>query len=284
MQINHNIFSKTESKGKRNVYLFSAVTFMIFIISYILSIKVTQVKDDGMFMYRAWMWTEYLIGIASFIVIVIKFKHIKAEFIFPAIVLTLISSVSLLNRSDIGTTIKEAIILFSSFVAACLLSKGDNNIKSSLVESKFKKAAASFVLGPFISIPLGIVNFLYFKNAMYYLNWQNPITSAFLALQPGIAEEIIFRFFIMNAFITISDKHINKKHMVVISMFLGVVPHSLCHFSELWIISPVNAITMLMLTSLFFGLPMAYLQYKRDLETAISFHWCIDFIRFLGGF
>lgn len=85
-----------------------------------------------------------------------------------------------------------------------------------------------------------------------------------------IAEEIVFRFFIINVFITISDKHINKKHTAIISMFLGVVPHSLCHFSELWIISPVNAITMLMLTSLFFGLPMAYLQYKRDLETAIS--------------
>ncbi|KAJ49720.1 hypothetical protein BD780_001565 [Clostridium tetanomorphum] len=284
MQINSNISSKSESNGKRSAYIFPAVTFIIFIISYILSIKVTQIKNDGMFTYRAWMWTEYLIGIASLIAIAIKFKHIKAEIIFPAIVLTLISSSSLLNRSDIGTTIKETVILFSSFVAACLLSKGDNNIKSSLVESKFKKAIISLILGALISIPLGIINFLYFKNTTGYLSWQNPIISAFLALQPGIVEEIVFRFFIMNVFITILSKYSNKKYTVAISMFLGVVPHSLCHFSELWIINPVNAIVMLVLTSLLFGLPMAYLQYKRDLETAISFHWCIDFIRFLGGF
>lgn len=284
MQIKRNISSKTKGKDKREAYIFSAIAFIIFIIIYILSIKVTQSKNDGLFMYRAWMWTEYLIGIASFIVIAIKFKYIKAEFIFPAIVLTFISSVSLFNRSDIGTTIKETIILFSSFVAACLLSKGNNNIKSSLVENNFKKATLSLVLGAFISIPLGIINFLYFKNTTGYLNWQNPITSAFLALQPGIAEEIVFRFFIMNVFITILSKYIDKKSTAAISVFLGVVPHSLCHFSELWIASPINAIVMLMVTSLLFGLPMAYLQYKRDLETAISFHWCIDFIRFLGGY
>ncbi|WP_027624443.1 CPBP family intramembrane glutamic endopeptidase [Clostridium lundense] len=283
MQINRNTFS-SKSNGKKSAYMISLVTFMIFILSYILSIKVTQTKNDGMFMYRAWMWTEYIIGIASFVVIAAKFRDIKAEFIFPAIVLTFISSISLLNRSDIGTTIKEAVILFCSFIAACLLSKGNNNIKSSLVESKFKKAILSLVLGALISMPLAIINFFYFKNTTGYLNWQNPITSAFLALQPGIAEEIVFRFFIMNVFITILSKHVDKKHTIAISMFLGVVPHSLCHFSQLWIVNPISAIVMLMLTSLLFGLPMAYLQYKRDLETAISFHWCIDFIRFLGGF
>jgi len=33
-----------------------------------------------------------------------------------------------------------------------------------------------------------------------------------------------------------------------------------------------------------FGLPMAFLQHKRNLETAITFHWFIDFIRFFGGY
>lgn len=37
-------------------------------------------------------------------------------------------------------------------------------------------------------------------------------------------------------------------------------------------------------TSLLFGLPMALLHIKRNLETAIAFHWFIDFARFLFGF
>lgn len=37
-------------------------------------------------------------------------------------------------------------------------------------------------------------------------------------------------------------------------------------------------------TSLLFGLPMALLQLRRNLETAIAFHWFIDWIRFLFGY
>ena len=41
---------------------------------------------------------------------------------------------------------------------------------------------------------------------------------------------------------------------------------------------------MLTMTSLLFGLPMALLQIKRDLASAIAFHWLIDFMRFLFGY
>jgi hypothetical protein len=41
---------------------------------------------------------------------------------------------------------------------------------------------------------------------------------------------------------------------------------------------------MLVATCLLFGLPMAVLQVRRNLETAIAFHWWIDCVRFLFGF
>jgi hypothetical protein len=44
------------------------------------------------------------------------------------------------------------------------------------------------------------------------------------------------------------------------------------------------AATLLVATSLLFGLPMAFLQLWRNLETAIAFHWFIDFARFFFGF
>ena len=43
-------------------------------------------------------------------------------------------------------------------------------------------------------------------------------------------------------------------------------------------------IFMLAATSLLFGLPMPFLQIKKNLEAAIAFHWWIDFMRFLFGF
>jgi hypothetical protein len=44
------------------------------------------------------------------------------------------------------------------------------------------------------------------------------------------------------------------------------------------------ALVLLVATSLLFGLPMAMLQIRRNLESAIAFHWFIDFARFLFGF
>jgi hypothetical protein len=41
---------------------------------------------------------------------------------------------------------------------------------------------------------------------------------------------------------------------------------------------------MLVATSLLFGLPMALLQVKRNLESAMAFHWFIDAFRFAFGY
>lgn len=68
------------------------------------------------------------------------------------------------------------------------------------------------------------------------------------------------------------------------ALILAVVPHSLNHLPELFLENPLMGLVMLVATSLLFGLPMAVLQIKKNLETAIAFHWLIDFARFLFGF
>ena len=125
---------------------------------------------------------------------------------------------------------------------------------------------------------------MYFRSTFGIRAFESPAFSAFIALQPGIAEEIIFRFFIMNVLMVVLSKYFSKNTAIILSFIFAIVPHSLIHFSELWIVNPIGAISMLILTCSLFGFPMAYLQYKRDLETAIAFHWCIDFIRFWGGY
>jgi hypothetical protein len=47
--------------------------------------------------------------------------------------------------------------------------------------------------------------------------------------------------------------------------------------------NPPMALVMVVVTSLLFGLPMALLAYKKDIETAIGFHWIIDAVRFALG-
>jgi ABC-type spermidine/putrescine transport system permease subunit I len=45
----------------------------------------------------------------------------------------------------------------------------------------------------------------------------------------------------------------------------------------------LSALITVVVTSILFGLPMAYLAYKKDIETAIGFHWIIDAVRFTLG-
>lgn len=41
---------------------------------------------------------------------------------------------------------------------------------------------------------------------------------------------------------------------------------------------------MLLAASLLFGLPPALLQIRRSFESAVAFHWLIDFVRFGFGY
>ena len=72
--------------------------------------------------------------------------------------------------------------------------------------------------------------------------------------------------------------------MSLVALVLAVVPHSLNHLPDLFLENPMMGLAMLVATSLLFGLPMAVLQIKKNLEAAVAFHWLIDFARFLFGF
>jgi hypothetical protein len=67
------------------------------------------------------------------------------------------------------------------------------------------------------------------------------------------------------------------------AVFMAIVFHSAAHVPDLLATDPVMALAAVAVTSLLFGLPMAMLAYRRDIETAIGFHWIIDAVRFSLG-
>jgi hypothetical protein len=103
-------------------------------------------------------------------------------------------------------------------------------------------------------------------------------------IEPGIAEEIIFRFFIINIIYELLKDKLSQKPLIIFIFIMGVLPHSLLHYPDLWLINIPGALFMMVSTCILFGLPMAYLQCKRDMEAAVGFHWLIDALRFFGGF
>lgn len=140
------------------------------------------------------------------------------------------------------------------------------------------------MLGVLLAVPLAVINNLFFYLNTGSIDWQNVLTSAFAALSPAIHEEIIFRFFVLAFVLTLLKFSTSSRLAMFIAIFLAVVPHSLNHLPDLFLTNPAMGLFMLTATSLLFGLPMAILQIKKNLESAIAFHWFIDFARFLFGF
>lgn len=269
---------------KSRHYIYLVLLLAIFTTVYIYSIVYTISKQDSGFMHRAWSWTEYIVVIFALVVIMIKHKSLKLNYIFTGILLSGISFLSFYERTDITTAVTNTSITLITFVGGCMLSDNKIRNKSELALRDYKAIPKALLWGMLIALPFAIINLVYFRSTFGATEYMNPLNAAFLALQPGISEEIIFRFFIMNAIFYLLEGKIKIKHAVVISFIFGIVPHSLIHFSELWLVNVPSAIFMLLSTSLLFGLPMAYLQYKRNLETAIAFHWFIDFARFFVGY
>jgi hypothetical protein len=139
-------------------------------------------------------------------------------------------------------------------------------------------------MGILFALPLAALNNLYFYLNSGSVQFKPLLASALEALSPAIHEEIIFRFFILALVLYLLRYHLPDRRVTAVAVFLAVIPHSLNHLPELFLQNPLMGLVMLIATSLLFGLPMALLQIKKDLGSAIAFHWFIDFARFWFGF
>jgi membrane protease YdiL (CAAX protease family) len=188
------------------------------------------------------------------------------------------------RSNDLITIITDDVVTFLAFLAGSTIRSNNKSVRVSMMDTSWKKALKSFGFGIILSIPLSLFNFLYFAYNHGKINWQNPLVSALQALQPGIGEEIIFRFFIINILYELLKDKLSQKPLIISILAISVIPHSLLHYPDLWLTNISGAIFMMVLTCILFGLPMAYLQCKRDIETSIGFHWFIDPLRAFGGF
>ena len=127
-----------------------------------------------------------------------------------------------------------------------------------------------------------------FRSVLYFsftgqIRLGNVLHSAVFALKPAIAEEVIFHFFLLAyTYFIFSGKEENMKYVYIYALL--VVPHELLHYPDLFVKSPIMAIIMCVLNSVFFGLPMALLMKKKNLQMAAGMHWFVDFVRFAVGF
>ena len=233
---------------------------------------------------RIWSWSEFVLAGAA-VVVLFKWRRVSMQCILLAVLLASPSAVSIYWRnSGMIDAVQEGLIVFVTFLAGSALFQQAKGQTIAAFQNGSVNIIRSLLFGIVIAIPLAVVNNLFFYFNAGQVTFRNGFVSALLALSPGISEEIVFRYFIIalcaNWLQSASKQGLGFWALI----FLAVVPHSLNHLPDLFLTNPAMAVFMLIATCLLFGLPMAVLQVKKNLETAIAFHWFIDFARFLFGY
>ena len=234
---------------------------------------------------RIWDWTQAILTLVALAVVIMKRQNLSVGLLLSAFALGTISGLShLLHDSDIWGSLKEGFGVLICFSGGAAIFR---NLRQHVVltfQGSWVQIGRSLLIGMALAIPLAAFNNFYFYMNSGSIQFTNWFYSAIEALSPAIHEEIIFRFFVLALVYELLKEMPPSRWITVAAVILAVVPHSLNHLPDLFLQNPVMALVLLVATSLLFGLPMAMLQIRRNLESAIAFHWFIDFARFLFGF
>ena len=268
------------SKSLIKSYLKVSLLFIVFLALFICSIAKDYFKTGigvtGDFA-SLWYWNFLLIGFIAIFYILKIHKFYLRDF-FTSIAFGII--VSLYSGFN---PIITPIIVFS-YYAACCIFRQYNSQKIFICE--FTKSFKFIGFGILVGIIPAIFNLIEFYIQDGYkfnpVNLSGVLPAAMSALQPGIGEEIVFRFFlyafIVNAF---KGEMPKTKFVSIMTYILLILPHCWMHYPPLnFINEPILTILNLAYMCLVFGVPAVWLMKNKNLYSAISFHWFIDFIRF----
>ena len=260
-------------------FIFWCMFTLLYVIGIIIPLEITPHYHN--FQSRVWNWTEILILLLA-VYYIIRAKSFQWKQAVIALLLGAICLFSLFRDPRTVDIIVTSVCVIVTFYAACRLYELAD-IENVSIHIGIVKSIRYFGLGAVISIPLAVLNVLYFSLSRQ-INMRNMLSSAVFALKPAIAEEVVFRFFLLSYVYYLFRGKAETRLKNVLIYILLIIPHELLHYPDLFVESPGWAVVMSIAGSIVFGLPMALLMKKKNLQMAIGMHWFIDFARFVAGF
>ncbi len=157
-------------------------------------------------------------------------------------------------------------------------------VQLSMARGGWGKVGKSLVLGIGVGAPLAVLNIFALRLTQgQSIRWQSPLAALVDALQPAVVEEVIYRFaFLGLLWLALSGSQ--PKRAGWLAGLLALLVHNFSHFDDLFVQAPLVALGMGLVMALLWGLPPTLLALRRDLDSAIAFHWIQDATRFLAGF
>ncbi|HRW10691.1 MAG TPA: hypothetical protein P5121_36570 [Caldilineaceae bacterium] len=157
-------------------------------------------------------------------------------------------------------------------------------VRVQLALNGWRRALLGFGFGAAVGVPLAVLNA--YANAWTQgqpFVWQSVGAAALDALQPALAEEVITRLALLGILWLILRPFWPERQAIGLAASLALLIHTYGHYSELFVTQPFVALVMGAVMGLIWGLPITVLALRRDIESAIGFHWMQDFARFVVG-
>lgn len=213
------------------------------------------------------LYIFYLAVLLSAIYFMFKFKdQIRQKDILVSVILANVAGAyGMVTANYIMGPFVIAMVM-SSYMGALPIFRKYLSTDKVLGDNPQKSIGLGIVLG----IVLGAFNILMSGAS---INPKFTADALFLALQAGIWEEVAMRFLFYAFGVYILKRESQTRLESILIYILMVVPHLLGH----GMMDPVSLIILFLL----FGMPMAILQRKVDLTSAIIMHSTVDLIRFV---
>lgn len=189
------------------------------------------------------------------------------------------------NETRFMQAIIRGSFTFVATLCGILIMRMGGPVSLRFVWGDWKSSIKSLVVGMLIGLPFSILNvYLLRHTSGTHVTFENPLVAAIDALQPAVVEEIVFRFAALGIIWLMLRNSFPATQAASIAAFFALLVHNFSHFTELFMDAPWLALGMGTATALIWGLPLTILALRRDLESAIAFHWVQDLFRFIAGF
>lgn len=187
-------------------------------------------------------------------------------------------------RGNLGQAIIRGTFTTIAALGGLVVMRQGGPVLFYIVLGGWRNAGRGILVGLAIGLPLAVLNVFALQLTQGNpIQWQNPLAALLDALQPGLVEEILYRFALWGLLWLVLWKSL-REQAAWLAGLLATLVHNFAHFDDLFLQSPLLALGMGTVVLLIWGLPPLILARRRGLESAIAFHWIQDVARFLAGF
>ena len=224
-----------------------------------------------------------IFSILSSAYLLVRHKLPSKAYILLAIIMSAASALYLLFNSSVISLsqIVPAGNVFVSALAVFSVIEAFPNAGFKLIRVGRKYVPViSIIIGIVVGIIWGAVNVVLMKSSNP-IQAISPLQCLICALRPAIWEEVSFRAVFYAFCISLFEGDLSGKRRNVTTWTMMILPHVLPHTVQGFRMSVPNGIINVILLSVLFGSVFVILQKKRDVASAMTAHWIVDFIRFL---